>query len=230
MPLRKSTRRPIRRRRLRRRTIAPSVKKYISSALSKNIETKKKATVWSEQTLSSATYRIKYQDAFMNLQQGANNATQTGNWVNGVGVALKFALHNNGAEPMCIRFLALINKQGAANTSYQTGYNLFEGDSGNVSLTSITDNSHLWRRINQDQYKVVTDRVYTLSGTADKDRFKIIKKWYPLHKRRINIDGSQVTPTTNQLIFLWLCGEADDDSTDVVVEYAGSIDFYYKDA
>jgi hypothetical protein len=207
------------------KSIATTVKKQILSLA----ETKKLQTGFIEQVINSSTSAgaIYYVDAPMQLSQAVTYSGMVGHKVIPIGYNSRFLLHNNSATPSWVRYLCLVNKQGSSNTNYRTGISIFESNTGNQSL-NVTNNSYLIQRVNRDLYYPLVDKVFALGGSSDADKIKQHRKFIKMNRKPLQFDGSGVLPTNNNIVEVWMVGQAADDGANEV-EITGDSCFYYKD-
>jgi hypothetical protein len=212
------------------RSVPRPVKSYVQRAIAKGKETHKKESSLNETQISSVATAPNYMSQVQYIAQGDTYYSRSAHQIKPIGVSLKFILHNNDTAGMFIRFVVLLNINGAKDTDYTAGTDLFEDDGGNFGFAAASDRQRLTARINKEKYKVLRDTIYKLGGdnTADKMIYK--KHWIPLRGNLMYDTSAAANPVRNQLIPLWwICEAAEDESTGKVVELSVTSQFYFKD-
>lgn len=130
---------------------------------------------------------------------------------------------SNNTEDLCIRVCVIENKVSPSSTAYQTGSNVFQGNSGTYSTgggsTSDYDHINPWAR---DAYTVKYDKVNTVSRGANSTGSPgtITRSiWIPV-KKQMHYTGSNNKPVNTQH-FLWFIARV--GSGDGAEDFAGTV-------
>jgi len=209
--------------------LVKTIKRVAQRQIARTHETHKNCVYSSEVALSSVATTPTYEAGHMEVAQGDTYYNRDAHQVMGVGTSLRFILYNNSGGPQIVRFLALENLRGTADTDYTSGASLFETNTGNMNFSAASNISRLHLRINGEKYRVRKDMVIKLGGTNDSSRTSIHKVWIPSRQTYVFDGSNAILPQKNNLVFMWFASEAAaDESTGQTVELHYTANWYFK--
>lgn len=230
MPYRKSTKKVAKKRVYRRKR---TYKKRSLPKLSLRLfETKKKETRWTENSLNSLASWFTNAGSMI-LTQGDSYSTIEGHIIRGKGIKFQGWFKNNGTTTQIIRYGVMLVKNGNSEYStFNTGTDVLEGDTNDVSITTAGSVERMTTRFNQDKYKVIK-QYFTKIGSAlsnDGQDVKTFKFWIPINGYAYRYNGSNTLPTKNVYAF-YACNVLanNDEGLGENVEVSGTSVFYYVD-
>lgn len=169
----------------------------------------------------------------MQLTQGGAYNQLTGHLVRGRGIAISGWVKSNATTTVLLRMgVAKILRGSSKTTDFFAGTDVLETNTANQNITTANSGQRLTGRFNQDQYRIVKQRIIKLgtNSTSDGSDVRQYKFWIPLKGRKIRYDGSGVFPTENVYAFFMVpCLGNNDESLGETVEFTFTSTFYYVD-
>jgi len=228
MPSRRSTRRPIRRKRKTTRTarVSPAVRKYVRRALPK-VEVKQ--TWYHMNELQLNTLAQGYSNVGPVISQGTDSASRLGNIISATGLHYKGVLSNNSTQESMIRFAIVRydSSLGAPNNIF------FRGSSAGtpLAISAVNGLDAMYYPINRVDLHVYHDKLIKLAGSATGNagaNVKVFSKFVKLNRLKLEYKGSN--PQWNYACVFIAADSNDDTSTGTSVELSCLERFFFKDA
>lgn len=169
----------------------------------------------------------------MQLSQGGAYNQLTGHIVRGKGLLFQGWLKSNATTTVVMRIGVANVLRGSSKTSdFFAGTDVLETNTANQNIITANSGQRITGRFNQDQYRIVRQKMIKLGPTAATDGSDVrhFKFWIPFKGRRFRYDGSGVMPTSNaHCLYLCPCLGNNDESTGENVEFSFTSTFYYVD-
>jgi len=211
--------------------VATAVRKYVKSAIHRNIENKQHVAYAFNQTVTGPNYILSLMPNLNN--QGTGESQRVGNLVNLRNASMRFIINqipysastNPYGGPIHFRWLVVSQKKDNSQSLSLT--NFFEVNNGSTGITATHLNQLL--KINDELFKVHKQGKFRLGNGAQSNNFPVAGSNFDNSKLSLEKTlyfGKYITkkmrfddlasgyPTNTNLWFVLLCSYANGSSTD----------------
>lgn len=206
-----------------RRSYKPTVRRQVASVLRRQTETKMHITTGTESGLSITTGGVVLQP-LVGLVNGTTKFTRVGNHISPVGLDLRGHVNIGSNGTYLVRMMVI--RKLSPNDSFTS--NGLEDDTGNYGPVSNTL-SDIYARVNVDRYKMLYNKVMTISNASDIPSVRLFKHYVPI-KYKVQYDDAAGTPAQGQTQVIFICRDANNDAVSGSAELNYNFKFYFKDA
>lgn len=214
---------------------SPAFDAKVRAAMLRQIETKHRARIETEQTTTTIAPSPIIDDFPENIGIGTNSYNRIGNKVTGTGIKMSMILHNNATgigKTMLVRVAILKVLRGNSYTNTDIETDLFDPLSSGGDVTYSGGLPSLIRRFNSEELKVLYDKVHSLAANNDENtnNTQIVKFYKRLNEEWVYTDGDQTHPSNcRYVMILWPLLSNSDESLGETLEYSFVLDCYYKE-
>jgi len=203
------------------------LKKTVNKLINSKIETKRFYTApYTEQATSSAT-ACQAPFAVYTPTTGTGIENRIGEITKGIGLHMRYILHNNSAVPVYVRVVVFDDVRGQLTSD--AGNFILDATGAPASLTAETLQD-IYAPFNKRECTLLYDKVHRIAGLGDGTGIETISRKKLLKFNHKNVFVSSTTNSRHTLRVCYWVRSADNDTTAATCEMTMATTYYFKDA
>jgi len=203
------------------------LKKTVNKLINSKIETKRFFTApYTEQTLTS-TQLASSPFAVYTPTVGNGIENRIGEITKGIGLHMRYVLHNNSAVPVYVRVVVFDDVRGELTSDASNFILDATGQPTDLTADTLQD---IYAPFNKRECTLLYDKVHRIAGLGDGTGIETISRKKLLKFNHKNVFVSSTTNSKHTLRVCFWVRSADNDTTGATIEMTMATTYYFKDA